>query len=877
MQVPIIYQDENIVVVNKPVGLSTHAPDEHDLGAVELVGILKAQLGVDYLGTHQRLDKDTSGVLLFSLRREVNPQLARIFEGREAGKTYLAIVHGLVRPLEDARQFRPPAPPRRPLPMAAPQRGGRPVPLGRGPVRPMPFDSRRGQFPPPDQRGGFQPPLPDQRGGLGRGAAPTPANSLIYSVTAPNKDELSIRLPIAPAEESGRWLVPVVFDKLAQDATTSVRVLATSKDNRYSLLEVTLLTGRTHQIRVHLAHLGHPIVGDALYSPPGKPASRLMLHALELTIPVLAPTPALAQAGEGSDVETQTNDSSLPKVMEEAEVVQAAPLPTSQPPHRRGGWAVDKDGMIVSLPTAPTPTLGKVESESEPDVTNITSIDEDGAIRVADDDVLSAAPTEDGTAAVGEVNVALVEAQGGQPLYPTEEDADVVGDDGAAVDGAEGAQPPAPAADDEFVNKAQGLINPASADDDEFAQTSSQSSKLKAQNSFRAEPPEIFTRVREGLPELDLAQRLAAPFVQPRKVGHITPPPRMEVDNLTDADRPALVALFRLALERRAILAEDAATTIYRLVNAAADGLPGVTVDRYATALVLSLYQDTAMPIERLLVETLVEAADSGCSVYLKRRPRTAATMSDTTAALAAPPTPAHGPRIGQLTAKENGLNYIIRPTDGLSVGLFADMRETRARVRGWAKGRSVLNCFAYTCGFGVAATIGGASRVVNLDLSRRYLEWGQENYAANGLAAPDRDFIFGDVVDWLHRFEKRDEHFDMIILDPPSFSTTKGSSFSAAHDYGQLAELAARIIVPGGTLLACTNHAGLNRRTFREMTLNGVRTAGRSANITGYYREPALDFPAPANDEGYLKVLSMEINEDLPIRKDPPRPRNRE
>jgi len=738
MRVPIIYQDKNIVVVNKPVGLSTHAPDEHDVGAVELVGILKAQLTVDYIGTHQRLDKDTSGALLFSLRREANPALARIFEGREAGKTYLAIVHGLVRPASSARQFRPPAPPRHPMPMAAPQRGGRPAPPPRrGPGHPLPYEGGRGR------------PMPVRE----------PANPLVYSLTAPSRDELTIRLPIAPAAESGRWLVPAVFDKLAQDATTSIRVLTTSKDNRYTLLEVNLLTGRTHQIRVHLAHIGHPIVGDALYSPPSKPAPRLMLHALELTIPAL-------------EDEADTD-----------------PLPAS-------------------------PDGGGDEAPMEGD----------RPLLAEEQGVMNHAPTEDGA----------------------------------------------------FMDKGQGVIHHAPTEDGPF-ETPTQTSNLKPQHCFRAEPPEIFNRVREGLPELDLVQRLAVPFMQPRRIGHLTPPPRMEIDSLTEADRPALAALFRLAVERRAILAGDEATDIYRLVNAAGDGLPGVTVDRYAAALILSLYQDTAPAIERMLVETLVEAAGEGYSVYLKRRPRTAATLSDTTAALAAPPTPAYGPRIAQLTAKEKELHYIIRPTDGLSVGLFADMRETRARVQGWARGRTVLNCFAYTCGFGVAASVGGATHVVNLDLSRRYLEWGQENYAANGLSVAERDFIFGDVLDWFHRFDKRGERFDMVILDPPSFSTAKGSSFSAAHDYGKLAELAARIITPGGTLLACTNHSGINRRTFREMTLNGVRAAGRSANVTGYYREPALDFPAPANDEGYLKVLSLEINEDLPIRQDPPRPRHRE
>ena len=83
-------------------------------------------------------------------------------------------------------------------------------------------------------------------------------------------------------------------------------------------------------------------------------------------------------------------------------------------------------------------------------------------------------------------------------------------------------------------------------------------------------------------------------------------------------------------------------------------------------------------------------------------------------------------------------------------------MRETRARVRAWAAGKRVLNCFAYTCGFGVAATAGGATRVLNLDLSKSALEWGKANYRANGFTPDDHDFVYGDVFDWLARLARR-------------------------------------------------------------------------------------------------------------------------
>ncbi len=181
---------------------------------------------------------------------------------------------------------------------------------------------------------------------------------------------------------------------------------------------------------------------------------------------------------------------------------------------------------------------------------------------------------------------------------------------------------------------------------------------------------------------------------------------------------PAGSALLRLAVERRARLAADGETTIYRVVNAAADGLPGLTVDRYGDALVAGIYDEAAAgnggaaaprPIPLLLVEALAEATGAR-AVYVKYRPREAGRISEDRMAALAPPAPVYGPDLGELVAHEEGLAYLIRPGAGLSVGLFPDMRESRARVRAWARGRRVLNCFAYTCGFGVAASGGFAA-----------------------------------------------------------------------------------------------------------------------------------------------------------------------
>jgi 23S rRNA (cytosine1962-C5)-methyltransferase len=171
-----------------------------------------------------------------------------------------------------------------------------------------------------------------------------------------------------------------------------------------------------------------------------------------------------------------------------------------------------------------------------------------------------------------------------------------------------------------------------------------------------------------------------------------------------------------------------------------------------------------------------------------------------------------------------------------------------------------VLNCFAYTCGFGVAAVAGGAARVLNLDLSKTVLARGQENYRANGFEPDLHDFVFGDVFDWLQRLARRSDRFDLVILDPPGFSTTKGGRFSASRDYGKLAALAAQCVAHDGLLLACCNVAELSWRRHREQVLDGVRSTGRATKVMGVYHEPALDFPRFSRSEPYLKMLLLTV-----------------
>jgi 23S rRNA (cytosine1962-C5)-methyltransferase len=323
--------------------------------------------------------------------------------------------------------------------------------------------------------------------------------------------------------------------------------------------------------------------------------------------------------------------------------------------------------------------------------------------------------------------------------------------------------------------------------------------------------------------------------------------------------RRSLVTRLRAARESRGALLTDPRTTAFRLVNGAPDGMPDVTVDLFANVYVASLYRDLSPDEEEALLDAIQEAWPPQ-SVYLKRRPREARVVANIARDVVAPEKPARGAPVESLEALENGLRFLIRPAQGLSVGLYLDMRETRAWLLGQAKGLTVLNLFSYTCAFGVVATAGGATRVLNIDTSRRVLDWGEENARLNGQPVDRYDYVAGDVFDWLGRLAKKGQGFDIVISDPPSFSTTRTTRFSAAHDYPLLAEAAARLVAPGGRLVACCNLSTLPPRRFEAMVAEGVGRAGRTGRPLLSLGPSAVDFPASPEAPPGLKVNVVQL-----------------
>ncbi|MGZ3457826.1 MAG: class I SAM-dependent rRNA methyltransferase [Archangium sp.] len=321
----------------------------------------------------------------------------------------------------------------------------------------------------------------------------------------------------------------------------------------------------------------------------------------------------------------------------------------------------------------------------------------------------------------------------------------------------------------------------------------------------------------------------------------------------------SLTELLRLARERRASLREDPRTTAFRLINGEPDGLPDVTVDVFEYLHVVSLYRDFSPAEEQELLDAM-ESAWAPRSVYLKRRPREARHLANVAKEQLAPEQAERGESVESLVALENGLRFLIRPAQGLSVGLYLDMRDTRAWLMGEVRGLTVLNLFSYTCGFGVAATAGGAGRVLNIDASRRVLDWGEENSRLNGQPVDRYDYVAGDVFEWLGRLARKGDTFHVVVVDPPSFATTRTSRFSAARDYAHLAEAAARVVAPGGRLVACCNLATLEPRRFEAMVTEGVFRAGRKGRGMQRLGPSPVDFPASPEHPAALKVRVLEL-----------------
>ncbi|MFW6050485.1 MAG: class I SAM-dependent methyltransferase [Myxococcota bacterium] len=327
-------------------------------------------------------------------------------------------------------------------------------------------------------------------------------------------------------------------------------------------------------------------------------------------------------------------------------------------------------------------------------------------------------------------------------------------------------------------------------------------------------------------------------------------------------DRGAVGQLLSRAAEARWGLARPAAegpepTTCFRLVHGAGDGLPGLCADVYGDHLVAHLYREVDDAVLDRVLDALASLGFDG--VYLKRHPRQASVVVDAVAAGLAPPEPVRGVAAPDpLVVYEHGLPLQVRLGHGLGTGLFLDQRDNRARVRKLARGRSVLNLFAHTCAFTVAAAAGGARRTVSVDASAAALDRGRAQLEAFD---PDGDhaLVRADVFTQLAAEAKAGRSYDVVLVDPPTYSTTRVSRWRSGADWRRLAADAFRVTAEGGTVLACSNDRRMPSAKLRRHLHEGARQAGRAVARMRDLPVPR-DFPAPCGEPPHLKSVLVHL-----------------
>jgi 23S rRNA (guanine2445-N2)-methyltransferase / 23S rRNA (guanine2069-N7)-methyltransferase len=264
-------------------------------------------------------------------------------------------------------------------------------------------------------------------------------------------------------------------------------------------------------------------------------------------------------------------------------------------------------------------------------------------------------------------------------------------------------------------------------------------------------------------------------------------------------------------LKRLRTWAERAGVTCYRLYDA--------DMPEYAFA--IDLYRSVDPAEDWLYVQEYAAPAEIEREAVQRRRGEVLASLPGVTGV---PPerirvrtrrrTP-RGEQYGKVAERERfhvvaegDLRFRVNFDDYLDTGLFLDHRLTRARLRAAARDRSFLNLFSYTGTATVYAAAGGARLSLSVDLSRTYLEWAQQNLTLNALSGPAHAFLQADCREWLAQAAERPERFDLVFLDPPTFSNSKRMEgvLDLARDHPQLIDACARLLSSDGLLVFSTN-----------------------------------------------------------------------
>lgn len=231
-------------------------------------------------------------------------------------------------------------------------------------------------------------------------------------------------------------------------------------------------------------------------------------------------------------------------------------------------------------------------------------------------------------------------------------------------------------------------------------------------------------------------------------------------------------------------------------------GYQDLLIDAYGKLLWVTLFAARDPQWLQQLVLLLRETFPLADTIVLQRRDQ---------------PHQPHQVLLGQLpdepVVEEAGLRFLLRPQGGQNIGFFIDMAAGRALVRELARGKRVLNLFAYSCSFSVAALAGGAEQVVNVDMNKGALALGRRNHQLNNQDLRKVSFLPHEIFRSIAKL-RRTGPYDLIICDPPY---AQGKSFTAERHWPKLIDRLKGLLAENGEVVACLNAPHLDAGFLRE------------------------------------------------------------
>ncbi len=317
------------------------------------------------------------------------------------------------------------------------------------------------------------------------------------------------------------------------------------------------------------------------------------------------------------------------------------------------------------------------------------------------------------------------------------------------------------------------------------------------------------------------------------------------------------VRLAQSIAARQALIDRDDLTA-YRLVNAESDGLPGLIVDRYGDYLAAQFLTLGVEVRKDIIVEALADLVKP-LGIYERSDVdvRQKEGLDESVGSLWGEPPPE------RIEIVEYGVRYPVDIVGGHKTGFYLDQRDSRRWLLSspLVEGRDVLNCFAFTGGFGVCAALNGAASVVNVDSSQPALDIARETMAINGLESSDTTYVNADVFAQLREYREAEREFDLIILDPPKFAHNAKQVEKASRGYKDINMLAFQLLNPGGLLATFSCSGQVSPDLFQKIVFGASADAGVQAQIVKWLAQPEdhpvlLSFP-----EGrYLKGLICRV-----------------